>query len=87
MSSSLSKKEDINLDIRGQICPACLLITLREICNKKPQLREKRARLVVRTDHRDATRTIPDAAIAMGYEVNVTKVDNYYEITLEFNDE
>jgi len=72
----------IDLDIRGQICPACLLITLREINNNKTQLKTGEGRLVVKTDHRDATRTIPGAALAMGYEVTVTKRDGYYEITV-----
>ncbi len=76
--------EDIVLDIRGQICPACLLITLREINNSKLQLKRRETRLVVRTDHRDATRTIPGAVFAMGYDVNVVKKGGYYEITLEY---
>ena len=76
--------EDIILDIRGQICPACLLITLREINNNKTQLRTGRTKLTVKTDHRDATRTIPGAATAMGYDIDVTKKDGFYEITVEY---
>ena len=76
--------ENIILDIRGQICPACLLITLREINNNKAQLRTGRTKLIVKTDHRDATRTIPGAASAMGYNIDVTKKDGFYEITVEY---
>lgn len=76
--------ENIILDIRGQICPACLLITLREINNNKAQLRTGRTKLIVKTDHRDATRTIPGAATAMGYDIDVTKKDGFYEITVEY---
>jgi TusA-related sulfurtransferase len=76
--------ENIILDIRGQICPACLLITLREINNNKAQLRTGRTKLIVKTDHRDATRTIPGAATAMGYNIDVTKKDGFYEITVEY---
>ena len=78
--------EELVLDIRGQICPACLLVTLKEIYSRKGLLRSGDATLVVRTDHRDATRTIPGAVSAMGYTVNVSKVKNYYEIRLEYKD-
>ncbi len=76
--------KDIMLDIRGQICPACLLITLREIANNKFSLKRGQSRLVVKTDHRDATRTIPGAAVSMGYETRTEKTDGYYEITIEY---
>lgn len=75
--------EDIVLDIRGQICPACLLITLSELNTNREKLLEANARLIIKTDHRDATRTIPDAALAMGYGVAVIQKERYYEITLE----
>ncbi|MCL4457936.1 MAG: sulfurtransferase TusA family protein [Nitrospirae bacterium] len=74
--------DTINLDIRGQICPACLLISLKEINRHKETLRCGGANLIVKTDHRDATRTIPDAATAMGYTVSVEKKKGYYEITV-----
>jgi TusA-related sulfurtransferase len=78
--------QEMVLDIRGQICPACLLVTLKEIHSRKESLRSREAVLLVRTDHRDATRTIPDTASAMGYHVDVSKVKNYYEIRLEYRD-
>ncbi|MEJ2725274.1 MAG: sulfurtransferase TusA family protein [Deltaproteobacteria bacterium] len=78
--------EDIILDIRGQICPACLLITLSELNTNRERLMETRARLVIKTDHRDATRTIPGAALAMGYGVEVIQRKSYYEITLEYKE-
>jgi len=77
----------ISLDIRGQICPACLLISLKEINKHKGPLRNGEANLIVKTDHRDATRTIPDAAAAMGYAVSVEKKKGYYEITVGRKDE
>jgi TusA-related sulfurtransferase len=82
----VNSMQEMVLDIRGQICPACLLVTLKEIYSRKELLRSGEAMLVVRTDHRDATRTIPDAVSAMGYHVNVSKVKNYYEIRLEYRD-
>ncbi len=77
---------ELVLDIRGQICPACLLVTLKEVYSSKELLKSREATLLVRTDHRDATRTIPGAVSAMGYHVNVAKVKNYYEIRLEYRD-
>ena len=76
--------QELVLDIRGQICPACLLVTLKEIYCRKESLSSREAMLLVRTDHRDATRTIPDAASAMGYHVDVSKVKDFYEIRLEY---
>lgn len=74
---------NIVLDIRGQICPACLLISLRELNNNKDIIKNGQASLIVLTDHRDATRTIPNAVTAMGYSVSVEKKEGYYEITIK----
>lgn len=70
----------IDLNILGQMCPACLLVVLKEINAHKEELRSGRARLVIRTDHRDTTRTVPESARKMGYAVEVRKVETYYEI-------
>ena len=43
-------------------------------------MRRGGAVLTVKTDHRDATRTIPDSARAMGYDAPLLKVSTYYEI-------
>ncbi len=75
--------DNLVLDIRGQICPACLLISLRELNNKRDIIKNGQASLVVLTDHRDATRTIPNAVTAMGYSVSVEKKEGYYEITIK----
>lgn len=80
MRCTLKKKEIIELNILGQVCPACLLVALKELnthCNK---LKQGEAELTIKTDHRDATRTIPDSARAMGYDVEVRKVSTYYQI-------
>ena len=79
--------ETLNLDILGQACPACLLVALREINENRDKLKKGDIEIVIRTDHRDATRTIPDAAIAMGYAVFVEKKKGYYEITVGRKDE
>ena len=76
----MENKDRIELNILGQVCPACLLVALREINTHCRKLKQGDVELTVRTDHRDATRTIPDTARAMGYDVEVRKVDSYYEI-------
>lgn len=76
------KEELIELNILGQVCPACLLVVLKEINDRREELRSGRVRLVVRTDHRNATRTVPDSARKMGYAVDVQKVDSHYQITV-----
>jgi TusA-related sulfurtransferase len=70
----------IELNILGQVCPACLLVALNELNVQSNRLKKGTAELLIRTDHRDATRTIPESAKAMGFNVDVKKIDSYYEI-------
>lgn len=74
--------ETKNLDILGQACPACLLVALREINENRDKLKKGDIEIVIRTDHRDATRTIPDSAKAMGYAVDIKRIETYYEIRI-----
>ena len=82
MSSKERSVETIELNILGQVCPACLLVVLKEINRHRERLRGGAARLVVRTDHRDTTRTVPASAQKMGLNVEVRKVETYYEIVI-----
>jgi TusA-related sulfurtransferase len=66
-------EELIEIDIRGQICPSCLLTTLREVNRRQAELRRGEVTLQVKTDSRDATATIPAALGNMGYPVAVEK--------------
>lgn len=77
--------EVIDLNILGQVCPACLLVVLKALNDHEGRLRSGTTRLVVRTDHRDSTRTIPESARKMGYAVDVKKVDACYEISIGKN--
>lgn len=72
--------ETIELDIRGQVCPSCLLLTLREVNNHHAALSAGRLCLTVLTDSRDATGTIPAAVKNMGLVAQVEKVDDYYRV-------
>lgn len=69
-------------DIRGQICPSSLLFTLREINTQKSAVKEGNTRIIIKTDNRDATTTIPDAVASMGYDCSVVKKEGYYELRI-----
>jgi TusA-related sulfurtransferase len=72
----------IEIDIRGQICPSCLLTTLREVNQRQAALKRREVALQVKTDSRDATSTIPAAVGNMGYPVVVEKAQGYYLIRI-----
>lgn len=73
----------IEFDIRGQICPSSLLITLREINNRRKEIKGGAQEVVIMTDNRDATTTVPEALNHMGYKVVVEKKDSYYVIEVK----
>lgn len=72
----------IDIDIRGQICPSCLLITLRELNRQGAAIRAGGAEIVVTTDDRQATATIPATAERMGFRSEVARVDDLYRIRI-----
>lgn len=67
--------ETINLDIRSQICPSCLLLTLKELNRNASAIRAGRTAVVVLTDDRQATASIPATAERMGLHAEVARVD------------
>ncbi len=73
------KKE---FDIRGQVCPSALLVTLREINSHYRELQQGECTLHVLTDSRKATVTIPSAATNMGFHVDVCPEQGYYLIVI-----
>lgn len=78
----MSDKKLLELNVLGQVCPACLIVALNEMNIHNKKLKKGTAELLIRTDHRDATRTIPESARAMGFEVLVERTDTYYEIQI-----
>lgn len=72
----------IEFDIRGQICPASLLVALREINRNIPLIKEGAVQLLFKTDNRDGTHTIPEAAYNMGLKVDVHKCEQHYQILI-----
>jgi TusA-related sulfurtransferase len=72
--------QTIDFDITGQICPSTMLIALREINRNIAGLIGGNLRLLFRTDNRDCTNTIPEAAGNMGLKATVQKADSGYTI-------
>ena len=78
--------EVVEYDISGQICPSCLLMTLKEVNARSRELRAGAVRLHVLTDSRQATNTIPGAVRNMGLAVAVQKRDGRYTIVIGKNE-
>lgn len=72
--------ETIEIDIRGQLCPATLLVALKEINAQAARLRKGELKLCFLIDNRDATGTIPESAANMGYTVAVEKKEEWYRV-------
>ncbi len=72
--------ETIEIDIRGQLCPATLLVALKEINARASALRKGSLKLCFLIDNRDATGTIPESAMNMGYAATVEKREGWYRI-------
>lgn len=74
--------ESLTIDIRGQICPSTLLTALRALNAHRERLRSGELELLILTDARDATGTIPEAAGNMGYQARVESLDRHYSIRI-----
>lgn len=72
--------ETIEIDMRGHLCPATLLVALKEINARAAMLRQGKEKLCFLIDNRDATGTIPESATNMGYVASVTKQEGWYRI-------
>jgi len=77
--------EQIEFDIRGQICPSSLLISLREVNKYKNELRAGTMELLIWTDNRDSLHTIPESVRNMGYIVDTVKESGTYKLIIRKN--
>ncbi|GAB4362614.1 MAG: hypothetical protein Kow00128_02500 [Deltaproteobacteria bacterium] len=77
----------VELDLRGQICPATLLRSLSEINRRRESLRNRSVVLSILTTNRESTATVSEAAIRMGYRVTVDREDAHYRIRIEADPE
>lgn len=73
----------VELDLRGHVCPASLLITLQKMNAMRGSLSSGEASLRVLTDNRESVPTISNAARSMGYAVAVEHADSHYIILVE----
>jgi TusA-related sulfurtransferase len=71
----------LDLDLRGQICPACLLLTLKQLNLCSAQIRAG-GELRILSDDRQATTTIPAMVQRMGFRAEVTRADGGYRIAI-----
>jgi TusA-related sulfurtransferase len=73
-----------SIDMRGQVCPATMLVALDVINKHAEKMKSEGVSLCILTDNRDATNTIPDIATKMGFTVEVTREDRHYRICLSY---
>jgi hypothetical protein len=73
-----AETEKVELDIRGQICPSCLLLTLKAVNQNSAGLRRAATEVVVFTDDRMAVNTIPDAVGKMGFQAEISQGERGY---------
>lgn len=78
----MAEKIIIEQDVRGQICPSCLLVALRNVNEQKDRIKSGEADFHILTDNRHSTATIPNAVNNMGYSVEVRKEQGYYRIVI-----
>jgi TusA-related sulfurtransferase len=78
----MDAEQIVELDVRGQVCPSTLLATLREVTRRRSEIRAGALRLVIRTDNRNATVTVPQAAADMGLLAQVSKEQGSYLIVI-----
>ena len=77
------KPEIIEYDVRGQICPSCLLIALREVNQHHEKIKSGQVIFEILSDNRQSTSTIPNTVSNMGYKVDVLKeADGHYRISI-----
>lgn len=77
-----TQPEICEFDIRGQICPSSLLLVLREVNARREALMNESCQILVATDNRDATGTIPATIESMGLAAVLEKKDDHYQILI-----
>ncbi len=82
MMSDQKIPENIDIDMRGQVCPATLLVAMDKLNKHRDAIKKGLEELCIKTDNREAITTIPTTARNMGYSVNVTQMDSFYQIVV-----
>lgn len=79
----MTSPEESVIDIRGQVCPSSLLLVLRSLNQNAGAVRDGSLSLRILIDNRDATVTIPNAVVNMGFQAYLQKVpEGYYEVVI-----
>ncbi len=63
----------IEMDIRGQICPSCLLLALKEVNTNIRGIKSGESEIRILSDDRHAAVTIPGAIEKMGLSTAIEK--------------
>ena len=72
----------IEMDIRGQICPSCLLLALKEVNTHIGSIKSGEAEVRILSDDRHATITIPDAVDKMGLHTEIARQSGGFTIRI-----
>lgn len=75
----------VEFDMRGQICPSCLLIALKQVNQSQDDIKNNNMELHILSDDRQSTSTIPEAIKNMGYDIDVVKEQGWYRIKIFSN--
>ena len=73
----------VELDLRGHVCPASLLLSLKNMNAMREELSSGRVALRILTSNRESVPTITDAARTMGYAVTVEHTEAHYVLLVE----
>ncbi len=76
----------VELDLRGQVCPVGLLLSLKKLNALRGELVSQAATLRILTENRDSVPTISEAARNMGYAVTVDREEAHYVLFVESAD-
>lgn len=73
----------VELDLRGQVCPVALLLSLKKLNALRGELLSQSATLRILTENRDSVPTISEAVRNMGYAVTVDREEAHYVLFVE----
>lgn len=79
----MSPGRTVELDLRGQVCPASLLISLKNMNAMQGELSSGAVALRILTANRESVPTISDAARTMGYSVTVEQTEAHFILLVE----
>lgn len=83
-AESIVSENIVELDVRGQICPSCMIIALKQVNLLEKELKHSSKELHILTDNRQLTSTIPEAVIKMGYQIGIARETEGYRIRIRY---